>query len=267
MRCISLGISVLVLLAASMAGIARGATIVPVTSGLHYRYAADSITGLSHGSRVEIWPDDLSGQGRDVAQADETRRPFYITGGLNGLPVVRFTTANQFLHRPGDAFSSATLFVVGMADSRQTGVLLSEYSTDASSGSNDRAWMLMARAGADGDPARDYNRWVANAATGVQSTLDGPDGGALGWNLLAASFSNAGSGYNEFFVNGTSIDSNTTSPRSNGNANLVIGAYQAAGTPPAVTFLRGDIAEIIAFDRVLSTVERRLVENALSAKY
>ena len=238
------------------ATIGFGATAVPVSSGLHYRYAADSITGLSDGDRVAAW-HDLSGGGRDVTQSDAARQPFYQTNVLNGLPVVSFTTANQYLSKTGDAFDAATLFVVGMADYGHSGVFLSEFNTG---GTGNRAWMLLAQGGG-------HSRWFTVPDSGASSALEGPADSALDWSVMTAAFSDAGDGYNEYFINGESIATNTTNPCTTGNANLYIGAYQAAGTPPSAAHLRGDIAEIIAYNRVLSTVERQLVNSALTAKY
>src|SRR4051794_15003785 len=69
-------------------------------------FAADRITGLADAAAVATWPD-ASGNGNDATQATSAKRPVYKTGILNGLPVVRFTAANQ--HRLATAAFAVAL--------------------------------------------------------------------------------------------------------------------------------------------------------------
>ena len=65
-------------------------------------YKADAITGLANGSSVAIWSDS-SGHGVTAIQTFLSQRPTYVTGALNGLPVVNFNSTNSqviTLNRP-----------------------------------------------------------------------------------------------------------------------------------------------------------------------
>jgi hypothetical protein len=59
---------------------------------------ASHLTGLSNGARVSSW-SDRSGNNWNANQSSNTNRPTYITGGLNGHPIVNFNRsgAYQFL--------------------------------------------------------------------------------------------------------------------------------------------------------------------------
>jgi hypothetical protein len=60
-------------------------------------YAADQLAGLSDGDGVATWPD-LSGNGNTLtaSAAGGSVEPVYVTGVINGFPVVRFDL-NSFL--------------------------------------------------------------------------------------------------------------------------------------------------------------------------
>jgi hypothetical protein len=55
-------------------------------------FAASAIAGLANGTPVSTWPD-LSGNGDNATQTNLTFAPTYVTGALNGFPVVRFNAA------------------------------------------------------------------------------------------------------------------------------------------------------------------------------
>ncbi len=55
-------------------------------------FKADAITGLASGAVVGIWYD-ASGNADNATQANSGQRPAYVTGAMNGLPVVRFNSA------------------------------------------------------------------------------------------------------------------------------------------------------------------------------
>jgi fructan beta-fructosidase len=57
-------------------------------------FKADTIAGLSNGSSVAIWPDS-SGHGKTATQPTASQEPTYVTGAMNGLPVVHFNGSNN----------------------------------------------------------------------------------------------------------------------------------------------------------------------------
>jgi len=64
--------------------------------GLALWLKADAITGLADGEAVATWLDS-SGNGRDAAQATESKQPSYQTNELNGLPAVQTDGGDELL--------------------------------------------------------------------------------------------------------------------------------------------------------------------------
>ena len=82
--------------AAALLGLASSAHAqLPVTSGLVLRMDASQITGTTTGSQLGTWAD-TSGLGNNAERqvGSSTGYPMYVTGALNGQPVVRFNSAN-----------------------------------------------------------------------------------------------------------------------------------------------------------------------------
>ncbi|MBW7998500.1 MAG: hypothetical protein FVQ81_18390, partial [Candidatus Glassbacteria bacterium] len=75
---------------------------------------ASAITGLEDGDPVATWVDQ-SGQGNDVTQPIESRRPEYKVNVLNELPAVRFDGATEYLRTSAqvDMSSGMTIIAVG----------------------------------------------------------------------------------------------------------------------------------------------------------
>jgi hypothetical protein len=69
----------------------RGVLTLPQL-GLYGWYRADAF-GLSSGAPVTTWPDQ-SGEGNDLAKQD-TGALTFLTGQLNGLPIVRFAVSGS----------------------------------------------------------------------------------------------------------------------------------------------------------------------------
>ena len=67
---------------------------------------ADAITGLNDTDPVATWPDS-SGNSNDATQGTAADRPLYRTNIVNGLPIVRFDGANDFLESPYAASDAA----------------------------------------------------------------------------------------------------------------------------------------------------------------
>jgi len=57
-------------------------------------FKADTISGLTNGAAVATW-NDVSGNGNNATQTVPSQRPTYITGAINGKPVVRFNGAGS----------------------------------------------------------------------------------------------------------------------------------------------------------------------------
>lgn len=81
-------------------------------AGLKLWLKADAITGLADGASVATWADS-SGNGNDATQSTAGSQPLYKTGSVNGLPVVRFDGADDWMSTPSiAAITDWTVFVV-----------------------------------------------------------------------------------------------------------------------------------------------------------
>jgi autotransporter-associated beta strand protein len=83
---------------------------LPVTSGLMRRYDAAAIAGLSDQQQIDNWPDS-SGSGANATRQGGT--PRYIVNGGNGMPVVSFATDGNTWFNFTAVTTIRTVFFVG----------------------------------------------------------------------------------------------------------------------------------------------------------
>ena len=211
-------------------------TDLPVKNGLvMWMDAADDTTfSYSSGTTVSQWRDKSGFNYHMVpVSAGPTRNAF-----LNSRKVLAFTTAQQIGNLSIDLQTSAnTVFVlsryVGGANNR---VLTSYYNN----------WLL----GHHGGTASDYyaEGWVY-------------DGGVsdANWKIAMGDWSGPSTDLASFYSNGTAL-ANGSAAASAGPRGLVINSQGSE-------LSNAEAAEIIVFDRVLSTTERRLVHTYLGQKW
>lgn len=219
----------------------------PVTTGLQAHLDASALTGLSDGDKVASWTDE-SGNGNHFTQGNDSIRPIYKTGIIQGLPVVRFSFASLTeLAIPNGLLSGASAGEIFMvldlaADPPATGVggiWRWGSSTDhypyvdgviyVGFGSSTRYTC--------GNPTTDLaSPHVMNIA--AQS-------GAWALRLNNSVFFNSGTNTVSFLTSGKQMG------RSAGGGN----------------YMNGDIAEILVYDTVLSSGDRDLVYDYLDAKW
>ena len=218
--------------------------------------AGDAITNLSSGSGVSVWPDS-SGNGFNAVQSLIANQPTFVTGAINGHPVVHFNSANNdylWLNRPvQDDFTIICVF--RSTQGLNSGNLYYQgaglISGEVTGVANDFGTCL-------------FTNGSVCAGTGS------PDVGAT-----------SGSGYNNGIVHimtfkrtkisasvALYMDSAPTATATGGTQSLtapnqlVLGAQQTLNN-----FLTGDIAEVQIFNAALSDVDRQGYEHALQCKY
>lgn len=210
-------------------------------SGLTVWLKADAIVGLVDTDPVATW-DDESGNNLDATQSTAGFKPLYRTGIINGLPALSFDGTDDVLSLGNLAAffpTAATLFIV--ADISDAGYSLVDTSNV------DSYW----RFSGDG-----------NGYLGVFRTarIDGypmamPNTGAHLFTVQS------GSAY-EVFLDGTSKGTQSGS-YSAGNSYLI----GRDNTATAEKVLSGYVAEILIYNRGLSSVERGHVNQYVSDKY
>lgn len=206
-------------------------------TGLQVWLDASQITGLSDGAAVATW-SDLSGNGRNATQASAGARPTYQTNELNGLPVVRFDDTDDSLGfgNIGAAFpTAAMLFIVAT-------VVRGGYSI-YNTIDNASYWRF-------GGNGLGYNGCFRTTRLDATGTM--PDSGSSLFRLAssAAAFT--------LHIDGASII-NGAAEYNAGDSHSIGALVHAPGC--------GDIAEVLAYDSVLSAGNISAIEQYLNGKW
>lgn len=207
-----------------------GAEVPRTISNLQLWFRADSLD-LDDGDSVILWKDE-SGNKRDAAQDLGSARPEFKKNIINGYPIIRFDgTANMSLVHAVLQYNLSTYFLV---------------------------W---SRVGAANNDA------VLMASSTTYAYLQYS---AL-WYVFTAVSASIAMAADTFFLKSCVYDNVNYQRYTNGSAETPqAGSGDAlytyiGGTAGAV--ITGDIAELIIYDRNLSTSERKNVEIYLNAKY
>jgi len=219
-------------------------------------FEADAISGLASGASVSNWPD-LSGRGNSATQAIASRQPTYVTGAMNGLPVVRFNAAmSNYLsfNRPvQDDFTMACVF-------------------QSTQGSNSGTLYYQGAGLVNGEVANvvsDYGTCLfANgqicAGTGNPDVaVNSSPGFNDGKPHLFVFERVESSGTVSLYVDGSLAGTTTGGTKSlTAPSVLVMGAQQTL-----IYFLTGDIAEVRLYNVALPDSARQSLEAGLRVKY
>jgi len=248
--------AILLLLFALLFSVTATAQQPVPTNGLRFWLRASDITGVSDGQPISTWPDN-SGNSRP-ATSTGTFRPTLRANAINGLPAVRFNgngglTKDQPLMTVNDSTQATVTAFVVLAHQRDP--LLT---------SGDGVDMVIATK--NDFPARgfgfsSYNTFANRSNREIRregGSNEGADGGfAIRRNGFAVSPTlNLG----EFtIITYEAFDLQNT--RGSGRP-FVIGANRDSTRAG-----RNDIAEILIYNRRLSSDERAQVESYLSGRY
>ena len=208
---------------------------------------------LADGELVSTW-EDMSGR-RHHATASGTARPTFKVNQINGKSVVRFNGTANFMRSPYVGPGQNFTFIIAIKPT-------SAYKADSvvrfqapENGSLPFVVFPWSDAGANFQPvALDYDN--GSTADSLVTRFDS--------SFSVGTYVSAGSttGGRITRQNGIIVDSGDTTTTTT-NTVLDIGSYNL-GT---LGFYSGDIAEILIYNRALSTAEITQAENYLMAKY
>jgi hypothetical protein len=201
--------------------------------------AADTSYNASTGT----W-EDKSGNGRNFTQGTAANRPIVSSVKQNGRSILEFDGSNDRLTASGNwlQISSCTLFATFRRLAGQFSGIISS-STD-----NDRSPSILIENNVGG------LRGHQNISLAGASVVDS-------FNVFSGTV-NAGA--TTLFVNGTQRDTDAASGSLDTTATTTrIGTYRQTD----VLFFNGYMGEIIAYNRVLTTAERKSVEGYLGKKW
>ncbi|RLE37000.1 hypothetical protein DRJ17_07465, partial [Candidatus Woesearchaeota archaeon] len=205
----------------------------------------DDLSDSSDGSGVGLWPD-TSGNGNDAVQLTAGYRPVYKDTVLNGHGVVRFGGTDD---RYEDIFSlssqSMTIFTVFSHDMLSGGT----------GSENGPVWQLDKVNGSGFFPYwTDGNQYLHYGGDWLSK---GSEFNRGEWYIGMVRY---GTDTTELWKDGVwndGIGSNTVS----------LGDFQLGCRVSNGDYYKGDIAEVIYYNRYLNDAQRVLVENYLSSKY
>lgn len=220
------------------------------------------ITPATNGQNVQQW-NDQSGNTNHAAQASSVLRPVFVTNVLNGLPALHFN--GSMLSTPNIDFSAtdkADMFVVYQSPNPNPN------------------WQCVVEQSADYNLIPGFNLFDNPQSVGYAGMWTGTSGGAFNgysypvqadvFKVVNASFDKSQTGGQESFlrVNSKAITLQNGYQTGNGtgfysNLPIFIGMRDNGPVYP----LKGDIAEIIVYNRLLTAPEKAQVESYLQNKY
>jgi len=218
--------------------------------------ADDAATITLNGSNVSEWRDK-SGNGYHATQATSANQPAFTSSGLNGRAVLTFAGSPEELLTSLSLSAPYSVIAVVKEDARHIGPYFGP-TTSTNLGFGDVF--------AVGDTDYNNGKWAAWGATR-----------AVYGNASASVTSNATIVSN--IVSGTSLPGDI-SVFANGNGGVVTAQY--AGTAPGASidsariggrgggvleYWEGIIAEVIVYDRAVTTAERENLERMLASKW
>jgi len=232
-------------------------SVTPVAPVATTWFRADAITGLANGASVTTW-NDASGNGYNATQSISGKQPAYVTNAMNGLPVVRFNSANSTylaFNRPvQDDFtiiivyqSSQTGQGTGTAFFNGSGLV----NGDQPNAQNDFGTAL-------------NGNGLVTAGTGNPDISINSGGGYNDGKPHIVTFKRTEStGELDLYLDGNRVATGTGGTQSlTAPSQLDLGAVPSGGG-----FFSGDIAEVKIFNTALSDLNRNVEESVLECKY
>lgn len=220
-------------------------------------FKADAITGLFSGAAVADWPD-LSGNTNDATQSVASQEPVYVIGAMNGLPVVRFNSAN----------SDFLAFTRTMQDDFT--MLIVYQSSQANQGTGTAFYQGAGLVNGDQPDTQNDFGTALNANGQILAGTGNPDTSIASGNGFndglphIVTFKRIEStGSITLYVDGSQVASGT------GGTNSLTAppALDLGAVPSGGGFFNGDIAEVKIFNTALADNDRIAEENSLKCKY
>jgi hypothetical protein len=230
-----------------------GTTALP-TEGLQLWLRADEGTVLGTGDAVVQWADQ-SGNANSAAQIDEALAPMLVPNALNGLPVLRFDGVNDFMEvADSDSVSItgdiSTFYVAKFADFANFRAVWGK------TVANQPAPNDLYAARTSGNPTF----FRGNGASGAQAAVGSRPYPAN--SFIVAGVQVAGTAASHHLSGKPNGTATITTTPVDGNRSLRIGSRDDGGTR-----MKGDIAEVLIYDRALTAEERFAVQRHLGQKY
>lgn len=212
-------------------------------NGLALWLRADAGVTYDGSNNVSAWADQ-SGNGKN-ATATGTQRPLYVSSDINGMPVISFDGVDDRLIGPNVISSTpCTIIIVAkFSSSEEIGVIFEQYDTYDN---------IALYRGFNGGTSRNFRLYNGADLTSSATTNDNQ----------AYIFEAIVNGSNSYlYLNGSQ-----TAFGNAGNlipeGNYYLGYWRGGNAARTMK-----IAEVIVYNRAITTQERQQVESYLNAKY
>ncbi len=235
-------------------------------SGLQLWLRADAGVTYESNGTVSEWADQ-SGSGNDAVQARDTRKPVFVPRILKGKPVIRFDGEDDYLaisnlHYTGE-ISEITVCAMVRSTSRDKQIIVSFDRSEY--------WKV-----AMSEPRNGYIGWETAGIDGTVDTLSSTKAYTDGrWHFVCALFKAGDPADKTIFVDGREA----ASTDGHAGANIGTGAtrYGFIGVgSEAATFngrrgpqyyFKGDLTDLLIYNRALSDSEREGIEQYIIERY
>ncbi|MCB0395453.1 MAG: PKD domain-containing protein [Flavobacteriales bacterium] len=229
----------------------RFSIIAPnIISGLQLWLRSDSVQ-LTNDTVISLF--DRSGNNYGATQSVDTKRPKYnpSQAAINNKPSIIFDGSNDFLAGTGAMgnLTNYSFFIVTRINAHKQYNWIFQ---NAPPGTN-KNFSLAAGS------TQKFSFWSAGGGsfTNFNNTVNTTD-----FNIVTILNSNDSVPIARFFRNGVAAGTGTIATNTHANNGYTISGYSAGSD-----FFNGEIAEIIMYNRKLSSEERYLVENYLRDRY
>lgn len=227
------------------------ASPVPATENLAVWLKSDAGVILDANGYVTTWQDQ-SGQGHHATQTTDTYRPGLVYNSWAGRPVVHFDGSNDRLQLP-------TTSTLGIQNHDYEMYIVAR----VPGGGNDVQFLI------SGGTLENYEVHLKKTGTlGIRfipvlnARVDYGSGGQFMNGAFHAFGARVDGGTGYVRVDGVQSTNTATNARSSADVNLYLGFRASQSTSPY--FLGGDIAEVLIYNRALTTEERAQVETYLN---
>ena len=216
-----------------------------------------SALSLSDGASVSTW---LDGSGVGVnASSSGSERPTFVSSGIGGVPSVRFDGVDDFL-RLGSGFEDfsdgVSMFVVASPSAVRSGSKLLLLGNGAGQQN-----ISLGRSGSS--PGLQYFTTDASGGFGWFNTADGLSNESGVYSMVQGGGAPNSVVSGSVFRDGVTVGSGSVfvPPVVSRGANFIGKSYWAD------QLFEGDIAEVLLYDRALTSAEQATVNGYLSTKY
>lgn len=216
--------------------------------------------GTAHpaaGGAVARW-DDKSSLGRNVTQSNAGNQPTYQTGTLNGLSTLYFS--GDYIGRANDTG------ITGNADRTLITVWTSavdngenyQHTFHMGNNANNEAYGHSVFRGGSGDQIGNHY-WSA----GFDTTVNGSSNPTMALSTWDGDGGTGSNGLDSWWVNGASAGASDRAALATAANSLLVGSRLA----PYAEGIRGNVAEVILYNRVLTAAEQNEVGWYLTQKW